>query len=66
MPTEHLHKSLHDGYGIHAARFPEFKGHDVIRSAVLQPDLMQRLVTALGTYNVQNSRKSVANRATQS
>ena len=50
MPTEQLHQSLQKKHGIYTAHFPKFKGHDVIRSTVLSPSLMQRLVKALGDY----------------
>jgi histidinol-phosphate aminotransferase len=50
IPTHQLHAQLQDQHNIHTTRFPEFKGHDVIRSAVLEMPLMQRLVNALKVY----------------
>lgn len=50
LPTEHLHRRLQDNHGIYTARFPKFKGHDVVRSAVVQPGPMRRLTAALGDY----------------
>jgi histidinol-phosphate/aromatic aminotransferase/cobyric acid decarboxylase-like protein len=50
VPTEKLHQELLTKHNIHTTRFPHFKDQDVIRSAVLQLPLMQRLVTALGSY----------------
>lgn len=50
MPTAELHENLQKQHGIHTARFSEFKGHDVIRSTVLQLPQMQRLVAALREY----------------
>jgi histidinol-phosphate aminotransferase len=50
LSTEQLHKELQEKHSIHVTRFPEFKGHDVIRSAVLQMPHMNRLITALAEY----------------
>ncbi len=50
MPTQELHKKLQQIHAINTARFPAFKGHDVIRSAILQMPLMERLITALREY----------------
>jgi histidinol-phosphate aminotransferase len=50
IPSEQLHTELRDRHGIHTTRFPEFKDHDVIRSAVLEMPRMERLITALKVY----------------
>lgn len=50
IPTEQLHHDLQQTHGVHTTRFAHFKGHDVIRSAVLQMPLMERLVGALRAY----------------
>lgn len=50
LPTEELYQKLQKDYGISTTRFPKFKGHDIIRSAVLEAPLMHRLTTALNEY----------------
>jgi histidinol-phosphate aminotransferase len=50
VPTEQLHQKLQVEHNIHTTRFPGFKGHDVIRSAILPLPRMKRLITALASY----------------
>jgi len=50
IATEDLYQKLLTDHAIHTTRFPGFKGHDVIRSAILQLPRMKRLISALQTY----------------
>lgn len=47
LPTEELCRLLLEQHAIQTMRFPNFKGHDVIRAVVLEGSVMQRLTTAL-------------------
>lgn len=50
IPGERLQTMLREDHGIDTYRFPNFKGHDVIRAAVLQLPVMQRFTDALRSF----------------
>lgn len=50
LPTEQFHRQLQEKHAVYTTRFANYKGHDVIRSAVLQLPFMQRLTRTLAGY----------------
>lgn len=50
VPTQALHQKLQQAHAINTTRFQSFKGHDVIRSTILQLPFMERLIDALREY----------------